>query len=175
MEITNLAQCESSEPRLFSQFYVTRFPFIYIRIQSEYFDDVSFEAYKTSFLNVLKRSKAEEKKIIVLLDLFPCDQITFKMENILKQVSFYKSVIQVSQIYVQHVYILSNRNDLPILIKIFQSVGSVVPYKVVKTIHKIEQNVLKKYGETVDLSLFQSPLDLPLLPLYEYIPSSSSA
>jgi hypothetical protein len=40
------------------------------------------------------------------------------VQNILKQVSFYKSVMEHSIKYVQHVYIMSNRNDLHIFIKI---------------------------------------------------------
>lgn len=154
---------------MFAQFYVQRFPIIYIQIDSRYFTDESFEDYKNSFLQILRRSKDESQKIIVILDLFPCDDTTFQMENVMKQVTFYKNIIHISQIYVQHVYILSHRTDLSILIKIFQSVGrTVVPYKVVQTIRKIEENIRKKYGEVIDLALFQNPGDLSLTTRYLY-------
>ena len=58
--------------------------------------------------------------------------------------------------YVQHVYIMSNRNDLHIFIKIFKTFAkSLVPYKVVHNTEKIEQNIYKKYQVKVKLNQFK--------------------
>ena len=139
----------------FAKFYVKEFPLVYLTINSNYFSDENFEYYKSSFLNVLLRAKKEKQKVIILLDLFECDGATFDMSNILKQASFYKSVMEHSKTYVQHVYILSNRNDLHFFVKIFRTFGKTdVPYKIVRNLDKIKKNIYKKYEETVDLTPF---------------------
>ncbi len=155
---------------MFAKFMVSEFPIVYISINSDYFNDENFEYYKSSFLHLLLRAKREKQKMILLLDLFECDGATFKMENILKQGAFYKSVMDYALLYVQHVYILSNRNDLHVLIKIFKTFGkSLVPYKVVRDTEKIEQNIYKKYGEKVQLQNFKVENLDPSKLVVEYI------
>lgn len=141
---------------MFAKFLVQEFPIVYISIDSEHFNDENFEKYKSSYVNLLLKAKSEKQRMIILLDLFDCDGATFKMENILKQASFYKSVMDHSMKYVQHVYILSHRTDLHFFIKIFKTFGkSIVPYKVVHNTEKIEQNIYKKYGVKIDLHSFK--------------------
>ncbi len=139
----------------FAKFYVKHFPLVYMTINSNYFSDENFEYYKTSLLNVLLQAKKEKQKVIILLDLFECDTATFEMKNILKQASFYKSIMEYSKTYIQHVYILSNRTDLHFFVKIFRTFGKTdVPYKIVRNLDKIKKNIYKKYGENVDLTCF---------------------
>ncbi len=151
----------------FAQFEMGSFPIVYMKIHSEHFNEENFENYKSSLIHLLLRAKSEKQKMILLLDLFNSDQSTFQMENIMKQAAFYKSIMAHTLLYVQHVYILSNRTDLHVFIKIFKTFAkSVVPYKVVKSIEKIEQNIYKKYQETVDLSRFASASALSLQSSY---------
>lgn len=153
----------------FAQFEMGSFPIVYMKIHSEHFNEENFENYKSSLIHLLLRAKSEKQKMILLLDLFNSDQSTFQMENIMKQAAFYKSIMAHTLLYVQHVYILSNRTDLHVFIKIFKTFAkSVVPYKVVKSIEKIEQNIYKKYQETVDLSRFASASALSLQSSYVF-------
>ncbi len=153
----------------FAQFEMGSFPIVYMKIHSEHFNEANFENYKSSLIHLLLRAKSEKQKMILLLDLFNSDQSTFQMENIMKQAAFYKSIMAHTLLYVQHVYILSNRTDLHVFIKIFKTFAkSVVPYKVVKSIEKIEQNIYKKYQETVDLSRFASASALSLQSSYVF-------
>lgn len=153
----------------FAQFEMGSFPIVYMKIHSEHFNEANFENYKSSLIHLLLRAKSEKQKMILLLDLFNSDQSTFQMENIMKQAAFYKSIMAHTLLYVQHVYILSNRTDLHVFIKIFKTFAkSVVPYKVVKSIEKIEQNIYKKYHETVDLSRFASASALSLQSSYVF-------
>jgi hypothetical protein len=142
---------------MFSYFLISEFPIVYISINSDHFNDENFEYYKSSYVNLLLKAKNEKQRMIILLDLIGCDNATFKMENILKQASFYKSIMEHSIKYVQHVYIISNRNDLHVLIKIFKTFAkSLVPYKVVRNTEKIEQNIYKKYNIKLKLNQFKS-------------------
>lgn len=141
---------------MFAGFLINEFPIVYIRIKSDDFNDENLVFYQNSFINVLLRAKNEKQKIIILLDLFDCDSSTFNMNNIMKQANFYKSIMKYTSLYVQHVYILSNRNDLHFFIKIFRTFGkSDVPYKIVKNTEKIEQNIYKKYNTKVTLNQFK--------------------
>ncbi len=155
---------------MFSSFLISEFPIVYISINSDHFNDENFEKYKSSYINLLLKAKNEKQRMIILLDLIGCDNATFKMENILKQASFYKSVMEHSIKYVQHVYIISNRNDLHVLIKIFKTFAkSLVPYKVVHNTEKIEQNIYKKYQVKVKLNQFKSEnIDQSKL-IYDYV------
>ncbi len=142
---------------MFAGFFVNEFPIVYISIKSDDFSDENLIHYQNSFVNVLLRAKDEKQKIIILLDLFQCDGSTFNINNLMKQANFYKSVMKYCALYVQHVYILSNRNDLHFFVKIFRTFGkSDVPYKIVKNTEKIEQNIYKKYNTRVKLNNFKS-------------------
>lgn len=142
---------------MFAGFLINEFPVVYITIKSDDFNDENLIHYQNSFTNVLLRAKNEKQKIIILLDLFQCDNSTFNMDNLMKQANFYKSVMKYCMLYVQHVYILSNRNDLHFFVKIFRTFGkSDVPYKIVKNTEKIEQNIYKKYNIHVKLNNFKS-------------------
>ncbi len=142
---------------MFSQFILNDFPLVYMKIKSDELNDENLALYQNSFINILLKSKIEKQRIIILLDLFQCDNSSFNISNIIKQASFYKSIMKYTTLYVQHVYILSNRNDLSFFIKIFKKFGkSNVPYKVVKNTEKIEQNIYKKYNVKTQLSQFKS-------------------
>jgi hypothetical protein len=142
---------------MFAGFLVNEFPIIYISIKSDDFSDENLTYYQNSFVNVLLRAKNEKQKIIILLDLFQCDHSTFNMDNLMKQANFYKSIMKYCALYVQHVYILSNRTDLHFFVKIFRTFGkSDVPYKIVKNTEKIEQNIYKKYNTKVELNNFKN-------------------
>lgn len=144
---------------MFAGFLVNDFPIVYISIKSDDFSDENLTYYQNSFINILLRAKDEKQKIIILLDLFECDNSTFNMDNLMKQANFYKSIMKYTALYVQHVYILSNRNDLHFFVKIFRTFGkSDVPYKIVKNTEKIEQNIYKKYQTKVVLKDFKSDL-----------------
>ncbi len=144
---------------MFAGFLVNEFPIVYISIKSDDFSDENLTYYQNSFVNVLLRAKDEKQKIIILLDLFQCDNSTFNMDNLMKQANFYKSIMKYCMLYVQHVYILSNRNDLHFFVKIFKTFGkSDVPYKIVKNTEKIEQNIHKKYNTRVKLNNFKNEL-----------------
>ncbi len=141
---------------MFAGFLVNEFPIVYISIKSDDFSDENLVAYQNSFVNILLKAKDEKQKIIILLDLFQCDDSTFNMDNLMKQANFYKSIMKYCTLYVQHVYILSNRNDLHFFVKIFRTFGkSDVPYKIVKNTEKIEQNIFKKYKIKVVLNEFK--------------------
>ncbi len=141
---------------MFAGFLLNEFPIVYISIKSDDFSDENLIAYQNSFVNVLLRAKDEKQKIIILLDLFQCDNSVFNMDNLMKQANFYKSIMKYCALYVQHVYILSNRSDLHFFVKIFRTFGkSDVPYKIVKNTEKIEQNILKKYKTQVSLNQFK--------------------
>jgi hypothetical protein len=141
---------------MFAGFLLNDFPLVYISIKSDEVNDENLTLYQNSFINILLRAKSEKQRIIILLDLFQCDNSTFNINNIIKQSSFYKSIMKYTSLYVQHVYILSNRNDLSFFIKIFKKFGkSDVPYKVVKNIQKIEANILKKYNVSTQLDQFK--------------------
>jgi len=78
------------------------------------------------------------------------------MNNLMKQANFYKSMMKYTALYIQHVYILSNRGDLHFFVKIFRTFGkSDIPYKIVKNTEKIEQNIYKKYNTNVKLNRFK--------------------
>ncbi len=141
---------------MFAGFLVNEFPIVYISIKSDDFSDENLVAYQNSFVNILLKAKDEKQKIIILLDLFQCDDSTFNMDNLMKQANFYKSIMKYCTLYVQHVYILSNRSDLHFFVKIFRTFGkSDVPYKIVKNTEKIEQNIYKKYKTKVVLNEFK--------------------
>ncbi len=143
------------------------FPFVYIRIKSDDHTDETFEYYKSSIIQVLYKAKMMKEKVIILLDLFQCDGSNFNVDNLFKQANFYKRIMEYSTKYVQHLYILSHRNDLPIYVKIFKTFcKAVVPFKIVKTLEKVEKNILKKYGEKVSLSMFENPENLRYTELY---------
>jgi hypothetical protein len=146
---------------MFGAFNVEHFPFVYIRIKSDDHTDETFEYYKSSITQVLYKAKRDKQKVIILLELFQCDGSTFNMENLFKQANFYKRIMEYSTKYVQHLYILSNRNDLPIYVKIFKTFcKALVPFKIVKNLEKIEKNIMKKYGEKVSLEMFAKPNEL---------------
>ena len=152
---------------MFGGFYVDHFPFVYIRIKSEDHTDETFEYYKSSIIQVLYKAKQEKQKVIILLDLFQSDGSKFNMDNLFKQANFYKRIMEYSTKYVQHLYILSHRNDLPIYVKIFKTFcKALVPFKIVKTLDKVEKNIMKKYGEKVSLAMFEKPDELPYTELY---------
>ncbi len=141
---------------MFAGFSLHEFPIVYISIKSDEFSDENLELYQNSFIQLLLKAKDEKQKIIILLDLFECDGSTFNMDNLMKQANFYKSIMKYTALYIQHVYILSNRNDLHFFVKIFRTFGkSEVPYKIVKTTEKIEQNIQKKYNIKVELNMFK--------------------
>ena len=138
---------------MFAGFLLNEFPIVYISIKSDNFSDENLAHYQNSFVNVLLRAKNEKQKMIILLDLFECDNSTFNMNNLMKQGNFYKSIMKYTSLYVQHVYILSNRNDLHFFVNIFKKFGkSDIPYKIVKNTEKIEQNIYKKYNTKVHLN-----------------------
>jgi hypothetical protein len=152
---------------MFGAFNVDHFPFVYIRIKSEDHTDETFEYYKSSIIQVLYKAKMEKQKVIILLDLFQSDGSKFNVDNLFKQANFYKRIMEYSTKYVQHLYILSHRNDLPIYVKIFKTFcKALVPFKIVKTLEKVEKNILKKYGEKVSLSMFENPANLRYTELY---------
>ncbi len=141
---------------MFAGFLLNDFPIVYISIKSDDFSDENLALYQNSFVNVLLKAKDEKQKIIILLDLFQCDNSVFNMDNLMKQANFYKSIMKYCSLYVQHVYILSNRSDLHFFVKIFRTFGkSDVPYKIVKNTEKIEQNIFKKYKTKVVLNEFK--------------------
>ncbi len=141
---------------MFAGFLVNEFPIVYITIKSDDFSDENLVLYQNSFINILLKAKDEKQRIIILLDLFQCDNSTFNMDNLMKQANFYKSIMKYTALYVQHVYILSNRSDLHFFVKIFRTFGkSDVPYKIVKNTEKIEQNIYKKYNTKVELNMFK--------------------
>jgi hypothetical protein len=142
---------------MFAGFLVNDFPIIYISIKSDECNDETLISYQNSMINILLRTKNEKQKIIILLDLFQCDSSTFNMSNLMKQANFYKSIMKYTTLYIQHVYILSNRTDLSFFVKIFKRFGkSDVPYKIVKNTEKIEENIYKKYNTNVKLNQFKN-------------------
>lgn len=152
---------------MFGAFNLEHFPFVYMRIKSDDYTDESFEYYKSSIIQVLYKAKMEKQKVIILLDLLQCDRSNFNMDNLFKQANFYKRIMEYSTKYVQHLYILSHRNDLPIYVKIFKTFcKALVPFKIVKTLEKVEKNLLKKYGEKVSLAMFEKPENLSYTELY---------
>ncbi len=146
---------------MFGAFNVEHFPFVYIRIKSDDHTDETFEYYKSSITQVLYKAKRDKQKVIILLDLVQCDGSTFNVDNLFKQANFYKRIMEYSTKYVQHLYILSNRTDLAIYVKIFKTFCKAqVPFKIVKNLEKVEKNILKKYGEKVSLEMFAKPDEL---------------